>query len=89
MHRLQNLVEGEGVVTTHRLLLEDEYGTSNHRINVLIPSVPEQICQKLLKKHHFTSLPLHMPGMANKKFLDLRLCMGGRVEGTRTKHRNS
>jgi hypothetical protein len=54
-----------------------------HRINVLILSVPEQICQKLLNKHHFTSLPLHMPGMANKKFLDLRLCMGGKVEGTK------
>lgn len=40
--QLQNLVEGGEVVTTHRLLLEDEYGTLNHRTNVLIPSVPEQ-----------------------------------------------
>jgi hypothetical protein len=40
--QLQNLVEGGVVVTTHRLLLEDEYGTLNHRINVLILSVPEQ-----------------------------------------------
>jgi hypothetical protein len=40
MHKLQNLVGGGGVVTTHRLLLEEEYGISNHRINVLIPSVP-------------------------------------------------
>jgi len=44
MHKLQNLVEG-GVVTTHRLLLEDEYGITNHRINVLILSVPEKMCQ--------------------------------------------
>jgi len=45
MHKLQNLVEGGGVVTTHRLLLEYEYGKTNHRINILILSVPEQICQ--------------------------------------------
>jgi len=43
MHKLQNLVE-RGVVTTHRLLLEDEYGIPNHRINLLILSVPEQMC---------------------------------------------
>jgi len=45
--------------------------------------------KQLLDKHHFTSLPLHMPRMANKKLPDLKLCMGGRVEGTGTKYRNS